>query len=265
MNRAWGVVGLLCLLLLSGCFQTVRYAGPDGNATQTNQAARYNFLATRMAQSPLETQQAQQAVLASTAQAASAELTSASAWPVVFTETFDNNDHNWPIEPDEGELVNMSFAIDGGVYRMSAETYESFIYWACPDGTEVGDFYLSLEARRISDFSGGNFGVTFGFASEENYFLFRVDDSGWYTLEHLQEGAWITLLPWTETTLLVLDDWNTIEMIAQGENLTFFINHEFAASAQVGFFLGSVGIVVGLYDPGAQASFEFDNFVLQAP
>lgn len=256
---------LILILAGLGC-SSVSRAGEERNPTQTAQAGGYQILATQMAFGPAATRQAEAALVTATAAAAAGEMLAAETWPVIFQDTFADNHNNWPHEPDYGDLVDLDFTIAGGFYTMSATAHAAFIYWAYPDGAAAADFYLLFDARRLPESAPGSYGAAFRILDESNYYLFRVDDSGYYTLELLWDDVWYTLIPWTETAHLNTGSANQIGVLAQGSQLSFSINRQVVAvTTDDTLSAGDNGVVCGLYEPDDKGVFQFENFVLRAP
>ncbi|RPI32644.1 MAG: hypothetical protein EHM70_08420 [Chloroflexota bacterium] len=237
--------------------------------TQTAQAAYIEQLATKMSVRLEATDAAAGPAATATAQAYQSWLDTRQSWPLVLEETFDSNTNEWPTGEESGDLTDISWQVAGGIYHIEATAKEGFYYWTHPTLDEVDDFYLVVDARQVSGPEDSDYGVVFHLQAINDvfsYYAFTLDSEGMYSFQMSYGGEWTTILDWQTSPAIRRYETNRIAVIAEGGHYNFFINDQFVAEADdPNLGHGTNGIVVGMYETGVEAVFEFDNFILRAP
>ena len=187
-----------------------------------------------------------------------------SSWPLVFSDSFTSDVHQWPVRKESGELASGELQITGGKYRWDTEARADGMVWPAVLNNEAfSDFYLTVEARQVSGDEDGNYGVVFR-RNSQGYYLFRIRGDRQFRFSVRDEGEWATLIDWKETVAIRPGEMNKLAVLAQGADFTFFINDELVGEASdKRFDKGEVGLAIGLADVGDKAVFEFDNFELR--
>jgi len=234
--------------------------------TATSQANRLISLATQMGNLARSTLEAGKQSATATAQARETSLDEARAWQVVISDAFDEASDDWAVGEEENEeLGSISWSIEQGKYRWSAESKTGYVWWVAPDA-EVSDFYLSVDAQQMANPDVGEYGVIFRRADEEHYYLFEISDLGYYALFYHSPGTWETLIDWTSHPIVSSGAPKRLAVHASGAQFNLYINNVFVN----GYWddrhpSGSVGLLIGFADAGETADWEFDNFELRAP
>jgi hypothetical protein len=246
------------LILLSVSCSQRSQANP---ATATIQAQGFQRRATQMANRI----QATDAVLApqatSQAQLLQNLVQEASNWPLIISDKFADNSHQWPTGTDDGNLSKVTINIDNGKLHWEAHAKESFIYWAYPSIDPVKNFYLSIEGEIISGPDTEDYGVAFRMADADNYYLFRIDRSQEYELEVRINAGWTTLIDWTSAPAIHSSGLNRITIIGKADQFVFLINNQIVTNTSLTQIdKGQAGVVIGIYDKGENGVFEFDDF-----
>jgi hypothetical protein len=191
-----------------------------------------------------------------------ARSSSPNGWTPVLVDAFDDNASNWPVSDTADEWGSVERAISDGIYRWRVTARRSVARWCTPDNASVADFYLMVDARRVSGPEDADYGLVFRH-TEGNYYLFSIRDSGYYRFNLWYEFAWTPVIDWTETTAIRAGEVNHLVVVGQGITFTFSINAiEVATVGDAQFSAGDVGLAVALTTPG-DALFEFDNFELR--
>jgi tRNA A-37 threonylcarbamoyl transferase component Bud32 len=213
------------------------------------------------------TQQAQRTQEATaTVQAVQATALEASHWPIVFYEDFSTNANDWPTGDYSDEWATGNRNITNGKYRWEANAHNGFLSRRRPDIASVSDFYLTVEAKRVSGPEDGQYGLNFRRVDSDNSYVFRIIDDQYFRLDLRYEGEWITLIDWSETSAIRPGQVNRLTVIAKGTHFTFYVNDQYVGDADDSrLSSGQVGVAIGLHNAGDAAIFEFDNFELRAP
>lgn len=144
---------------------------------------------------------------------------------------------------------------------------DGFVSWDWPIGVgEISDFYLSVEARRVSGpASSACYGLWFR-GSGYNYYIFEIcDDQTYAVYSHSEQEGWETLLGLTSSYAIKPNQWNKVAVAAEGNRFEFYINDQLVDTlANSRWTNGLVGIMIEV-NAGDTAVFEFDNFVVRRP
>lgn len=261
----------LMLLSVAAC------SGADTNATPTSndgleailtrgaeQLATAEVMMTKEANSPVQvtpsaTIPAPQATMTAqavqaTAQATQPELDKAKKWSVVLSDAFDDNQQSWMVGQDK--------SVADGKYVWNIQDTEN-IFRGLPNGAPVGDFYAAVDVVLADGSAECGMGLTFRKTEESEYVLYVQDDRKWgFDIIHspdphiAQHGRSDTIVSGTP---------NRIAVIAQGQDMKFFVNDKYVGQARDATILnGKVGAAVwnlGL----SSCQVEFDNFELRVP
>ena len=108
----------------------------------------------------------------------------------------------------------------GGVLNTEGKAYYPASYLAVRMGDELSDNNTWLA------------GYLFGYTNQGVYSVWKMN----------RDCSAVVLQPWTETSLLAIDDWNTLRVAVSGSALNFYINGVLAWSGSDGIFKeGKVG------------------------
>jgi hypothetical protein len=255
---------LLGCVILGGCSGV---AGGENAGTATAQSERAALLATQIGNSLQVTREAgnQQARATVSARQALSEQTV--EWDIRIFDTYDTNSFGWMTGAQTNpELASISWSIDGGKYRWQAKANQGFVWWVTPQSDAYTDFYLKVSAQQNSQPSQGEYGLVFRQTSDDDYYLFEVNGSNEYALYLHSAGGWEALIDWTPHPAVLASEPNLLEVYAQGTYFVFNINSTFVADySDERLSQGAVGLLVGLSNPGEEATWEFDDFELWAP
>jgi hypothetical protein len=246
-------------------------ATAQAQATATFEAQRAT--ATAQAEGATATAQAAQATAAAQVEATASAVTVvddllaiASSWPVAFGDTFDSNANDWPAGDYSDERLTGSREIIDGKYHWEAAALDGVIWWSIPDVASVSDFYLTVNAQRVSGVTDGQYGVIFRRADRDNYALFKIEDSQYYKFSVRYQGEWETVIDWTESSAIRPVGVNRLAVVGEGSHFTFYINDEYVGEIDEDRLPeGTIGLAIELLDDKDAAVFEFDDLEMRAP
>lgn len=98
-----------------------------------------------------------------------AALDRAQRYPVLFSDDFNSNEHDWLVGEFTSETSREDRRIQDGTFRWESEAIRPYVGLAWVQGEPVSDFYFKVEARL--DHSVGTWTAYFGPA-------FRISNSG---------------------------------------------------------------------------------------
>jgi hypothetical protein len=180
-----------------------------------------------------------------------------------LTDSFDNNSNEWFVDDYHDQFVAGSRSITDGTYRWEVQAYQPSRFSSVPEVDPVSDFYLIVDAKRVSGTRRGMYGLLFRRLDRNNCYLFQINDDQFFTFELLDQDRYTTLIDWTKTSAIHPGEVNQLAVRGEGSHFEFFINGEFVGEADDSeFSSGIVGLVIGFPNAGDSAVFEFDNFEL---
>ncbi|MBN1438577.1 MAG: hypothetical protein JW929_04130 [Anaerolineales bacterium] len=187
-------------------------------------------------------------------------------WPVVFSDTFDDDQGGWPTGSDEDEYAESTLSITGGKYVVQCTTKKPFFSRLLSNYGNVEDFLLSLEVEMIAGPQEAEYGLVFRSSSSGFYSLTINAVSKKYRADLLDNGDWQAIVGWTRSNLIEPEGVNRLAVLAQGPYFTIFINGEEVFSFEDDAIKrGKSGIGFGIPGVGDKIHLEFDNFDLRAP
>jgi hypothetical protein len=253
-------VGLILLTLLTAC-----RTATVGPATATARAQRAISQATNIALQLRETTLLDEKQATATAQDRLDRLAQLSTWPVVVSDTFDDNANEWIVGEQTGEFADASFIIANGVYHWAAKALQGFVWWHHPTIPRVTDFYLAVDSRQINGPASSYVGLVLRLDESDNYYLFSLNNTGEYSFDEYYNAQWLSLIRWTTSPAIQVDGTNHLEVVAEAARFSFFVNGQWVGDYEdPAIPSGYNGLLVGMDEVGESAAWEFDNFELRA-
>lgn len=219
------------------------------------------------------TEQAYQMYATATAQAnqshatatAQAHLNLINSWDLIISDQFNDNQNNWTTGDINTDLYTGNKDIYSGKMVWTVNESTGFVHWDWPTADGLTNYYISVDARRISGPLNACYGLLFR-GDGSNYYIFEVCDDQTYRVNlHSDENGWETLIDWTTTDVIKPDQVNKLAVAAQGSYFEFYINDQLMSTLNDSRWAsGYAGIMIEVND-GDTATFEFDNFVLRTP
>ena len=260
-HPAGWIVGslLVAAYILAACRTTTASPG-----TATARAQRVVAQATDMALQSRQASLLDEKQATATAQERLDRLGQLSNWPVVLSDAFDDNANGWITGTQTSVYADASFIIADGVFHWTATSHQGFTWRNSPTISSVTDFHLAVDSRQISGPAEAYIGLVMRQNDNGDYYLFSVQNTGSYSFDVYDNGQWLSLIPWTPSPAVRVDDLNHVEALAEGESFSFYVNGEWAADyVDQTLSSGYCGLLVGMDAVGEPASWEFDNFELR--
>lgn len=189
-------------------------------------------------------------------------------WAAVIDDTFEANDNGWIESQASDDWGTVSRSVVDGTYRWEIQANQAVGRWCTPDLPEndgiVEDFYLAVDARRLSGPETAAYGLIFRQVGG-NYYLFSVRDDGYYQFSLWYDYEWRPTIDWTQTEEILAGETNRLSVIGRGEDFEFYINDAFVATAEDDQLIaGETGLSVSTAATDDTAVFIFDNYELRS-
>jgi tetratricopeptide (TPR) repeat protein len=201
-----------------------------------------------------------------TAQAMQSVREAASRWPLVLQSNFESLRKSWDFGDEDNEWLSGKRRISDGMYLWEAQAKKGSVWWSIPETDRMFfDFYLTVESERVIGPEESEYGVIFRYKNEDNFYVYMVEDNLSARVEAKIKGDWVTLSRLTIKSIIHPGEVNRLTVVAEGPNITLFINDEYVGEFEDNQFgYGEAGLVINLKG-GDYGRFSFDNFELRAP
>lgn len=197
------------------------------------------------------------------------KLYQAKTWPLILQESFDNNDNQWDMWNIDDADKKETMQIENGVFQWGLQLRKPDTwYWEIAPLTSFSNFYYSVKVRRIGkpneeQVNQAIWGIIFRRQGNDLY-AFLLNDLHEYYLSLNSDGSWIDLVGQTKSSFVNSDKSNELAVIADGTEITLFINGTPIKTINDKTLLdGNVGFYAGLIYPDDEVKFEFDDFELR--
>lgn len=191
---------------------------------------------------------AQRAAAQGSAADAAALVAAVTAGAPALDESFRADTGDWELSGEE----DYGLRYEAGTYRIDVPAADQYV-WGIHQDFDAGDFYLEVDAYTLSGPEDNQVGVVFRHADTENFYTFVIGADGQFELLRFASGVWTELLPRQPSGEIVtgLDAVNRLGVLAQGAELTLFVNGEVVGSAtDEGLPSGTVGLAAGAFAEG---------------
>jgi serine/threonine protein kinase len=198
-------------------------------------------------------------------EAVRATATAVSRWPILLSDSFDDNTNHWPARTLNDKYGTLVWSIRDGKYHWEAEAQKSVAWYAYAGVGPVSDMNLSAEVHLINGPKDARYGLVFRSSSAQKYYFFNIGDDQETTLSLDNNGIWSTLLERSDVAAIRPGEPNRLMANAQGSRITLFINDQEVGEVNDSTFAaGKSGLAIDL-NANTEGVFEFDNFELRAP
>jgi serine/threonine protein kinase len=201
--------------------------------------------------------------------APAAASTVPNGWTLAFGDDFNDNarewvTHGWEVGSYEDDWGTVTRDIADGLYTWDIDAAYSVGRWCMPTITPMTDFYLTVEARRVSGLLDASYGVVFRHDAG-SYYLFSIRDDGFFNFNLWHNFTWNAIIDWTGTVAINPGEVNQLAVLTEGTHFTFSINETTVAEAEDNqLAAGEMGLSVLFITPG-NAVFTFDDFEVYTP
>lgn len=192
-----------------------------------------------------------------------ATATAQAQWPIVFSDTFQADTHQWPLDSRPNETRR----IEEGEYfwTLNALTTASVSGFIQPNAPTVTDFSLAVDVRQVSGSEQAQYGLALISDSGATYTISFNEASHVYRLAQ-QNGSTQRSLVTGETRAFHAGQPTHINLSLNGSHLRVLVNGQIAIDRDIIRYANeTIGLTLILAKAGDTATFAFDNFELRSP
>ena len=202
-----------------------------------------------------------------TPQQAQTLLSTSHSWNSRVYDFFASNSNQWLTGAFTSTSLTGSRNINSGSYHWSFKSDSTGIVPSIATNTlAMSDGALSVDCKALSGASDVSTGLIFRALDQNNFYVFRITNDGYYAFQIQINPGLQTIGNWVKTSAIHPNETNRLTVIAGGTHFFFYVNDEFVGQADdTRFSTGKVGIVVGNFGESSNNVVEFDNFEIRAP
>lgn len=188
----------------------------------------------------------------------------ASPGELLFRDDFKTGE--WITGSQEDELAAYQQNLVNGLYQWHIKAKQAVSIRQCNTATNLPDvFTLTANVRAISGSKDTAYALMFNCKDYNNLYFFKVSEGGSYGFYKLQNGQWTTIIENTKITLTPGKQ-NSLQVVGGGGLYYLIFNGKLLTQARdTSFVNGGIGLGVELYNPGDQATVEFDDIQINTP
>ena len=169
---------------------------------------------------------------------------------LIYEDDFGDPNSGWDVY-DEGATWA---GYRDGEYRLAIDQ-EEYVTWANPDlSAPLSDIEVEVDVRQMAG------------PLDDNFYWFQISADGYYSVDLMQAGEWVTLISWTESAAINqgLGVTNHLKVGCHGDQFAFYANDAYLTTVTDDTFpAGSIGLATGTFDePGVDV--RFDNLKVYA-
>jgi hypothetical protein len=186
-------------------------------------------------------------------------------WPVVFSDSFNDNSNGWDTGKSSDEYASVDISITGGKYLFTVIDKKSVFAWYNSFLGNLGDCYVSVDVRKIAGTTAADYGLVFRAGAD--YYAFTINaDTKQYDVYEYADYEWTPIIRFTRSEVIDPKGVNRLALLAQGSAFTLFINgEEIRTFEDKTLISGTAGVAFEMGRTGDLLKLEFDNFEIRAP
>jgi hypothetical protein len=192
-------------------------------------------------------------------------------WPTSYEEYFDTNKHHWGLgTKDDGTALLKRRMVAGAYYLQLTPTITNFVFLG-GNSTYFAPtiYYLSVDFKKTWGDEHADCGVLFDEISDAQFSMFHIhDDLQQFSIDQVVDGGtWNQHLPdHVASTVIRPGDWNTLGVLADGDQFSFYINDTKVAQVpMIRVQRGLLDVAIAGRTPNEPAVCQFDNFIVRVP
>jgi len=184
-------------------------------------------------------------------------------WPIVFRDTFDSNNSDWPLWNIQRDSAIIKSEVKDGTYHWEYTPKLNKWYWFSAPLYSYSNFYLSVNIRRLP----GNdtytwYGVAFRVQGNKAY-IFYIDDNQKYYFGLYDNDVWTDIIGETRISQILPGKFNELSVIGDDSEISLFVNKTPVGSIiDNSLSQGNIFLLFG-GSSGEEVIIEFDNFELR--
>jgi len=179
--------------------------------------------------------------------------------PPDYEDDFSDPNSGWPV----GDTATYGYGYLNGEYQILLKE-GNWLAWVTP-GMTLSDGQVEVDVRS-ADSAYGAYGILFGLSDDASpYYVYLVDNSGFYSLQHIDDGLWTEIISWEWSDAIHQDAaTNHLSIVQQDTTISIHANDEPLSTVDVGYSVsGYVGLAAMSYDQPFDA--RFDNVSAYLP
>jgi len=189
-------------------------------------------------------------------------------WAVVFEESFNSNANvnGWHYGEGSTEQMDSNLKIEDGKYKWEVTTRDRIFARLNPiTSPSPRNFRVSADVKLTSGTYKPVYGIVFRDASFDDYYSFGIFGET-FLIDKNYGDQFTRFVDSQKSQAISPQESNRLTVIGKGSFFVFLINDQYVYELTDNDIKdGGFGYGIGLYHADLHNTFEFDNFIIQAP
>ncbi len=141
----------------------------------------------------------------------------------IWEENFDDNHNNW----NESSSEKITTQVSDGVYRVSANSTSEYDLTTYLPVDPNDDYSIEMKVRQTSGVDNYGYGISWGFDSYDDYYIFLVSSNGQSIIKGFREDNARQIMPWTaqkKKRINQMGEYNILSIEKSGDKITYLVN-----------------------------------------
>ena len=191
-----------------------------------------------------------------------------SDWKIIFEEPFDSdaNVNGWHYGEASVEQMDSNLEIEDGKYKWEVSTKDRIFVRLNPTtAPSTKNFRVSADVKLTSGTYKPVYGIVFRDSSFDNYYSFGIYGES-FLIDKNYGDQFTRFVDSQKSKAILPQESNRLTVIGKGSFFVFLINDQYVYELTDNEIKnGGFGYGIGLYHADLHNTFEFDNFIIQAP
>lgn len=174
---------------------------------------------------------------------ATATPTQARVTGALVRETFDVTETSRLGTRDDAQA---RFSIEAGTYVMETRRANTTAW------SVIGDRFadVAVSADCVQNGPGSAAGIVFRYRDTANFYLFQVAAEGYYSLDLLNNNAWVTLIDWTyDEAIAASGQTNQLRIETRDDRIALFVNEQvLEETSDASWTGGDAGLAISTFE-----------------
>jgi hypothetical protein len=232
--------------------------------TQTTEASKVQSTPTQD-ESPLPTE----APAASSADECQISSNLKQEWDVRKCDEFDNNNNNWWVGSDAGDLSSTEARIADGKYSFNLvfkpnSRYLGAIYQWYNLSSINTNYLVSIDGMITSKHKTISWGLGIRGKGDRDFYTLQITNNGGYYVTRLKDGKFTTISSYHANSNIRWNESNNLTVLVEGNSYSFYVNDELIFSKKTENAVDPRIFLVLSGAEGTTIDYEFDNLFIKS-
>ncbi len=142
-------------------------------------------------------------------------------WPLVVSETFDEQNTSWPVGDINNDYAKGKVAVMGGKYYIKLTAKKAMVWDNIPVMDDLTDAYATVKVDQRSGAKTAEYGLILGDNPSTQYFFSISTIEQGYEFAKYSDKTWSTMTLWTNSSRILVGEPDQIGVKVEGIQIHF--------------------------------------------